>query len=239
MTGPTFRIVAYDSIDSTNDEARRLAAAGTGAGTVVVAAEQTAGRGRRRREWESRRGNLFASFLLDGGPEPARRAELAFVAAVALRDALAALAPAATFSCKWPNDVLCDGRKISGMLLEGEGTLVILGVGVNVAHAPADALVAATSLADAGVVLTPTAVLKRFCAELESWLARWRVEGFAPVRGAWRERAVGIGGAVTVRLADGVEWQGRFVDLDEEGALLLDSPGAGRRRVVAGDVFFA
>lgn len=238
-----FRLVALDSIDSTNDEARRRLAAGTaGDGTLIWAAEQTAGRGRRGRRWSSPRGNLYLSLVLQPGCGAAQAAQLGFCAAVALAESLAAALPGeGRVRLKWPNDVLVDGAKISGILLEavssgGCGALV-LGVGVNIDRRPDGTLYPTISLREAGVAMTPAALLQRFATGFLAWYETWRDRGFAPVRAAWLDRAVGLGLPVEVRL-DGETLRGRFAALDESGALALDLPEAGRRLVAAGDVFF-
>lgn len=239
MTGlpPPFRLYRHERIDSTNDEVRRLAAAGEPAGAVVTAAEQTAGRGRRNRAWHSPRGNLHASLLLDPGAQPARAPELVFVAAVALRETVAEFTRAAV-ACKWPNDILVDGRKIAGMLLELADGLVILGVGVNLVAAPADALHPAIALAECGPILTPDELLAPFCIRLARRLDEWRAHGFAPIRAAWLAHAAGQGGPITARLADGSSLSGRFAGLAPDGALLLERDGV-ERRIVTADVFLA
>ncbi len=237
--GPPFSLVALDTVDSTNDEAKRLARQGFGHGTTIWALEQTAGRGRRGRSWISPRGNLHVSFLIDAGRPLSQAAQLGFVTAVALCDALAELVPSAHFECKWPNDVWCNGRKIAGILLEtsGVGEMIVLGVGVDVVAAPEPALYAATSLRAVGSNVDARTVLAAFCRRLEPWLARWPLEGFEPVQAAWLERARGVGQAIEVRLDDQT-LTGSFVGLDADGALLLEERGGTRRRVLAGDVFF-
>ena len=243
-----FRLVALDSIDSTNDEARRRIAATPGdalEGMLVWAAEQTAGRGRRGRSWSSPRGNLYMSLVLRPGCRPAVAAQLGFVAAVALAETLAGLLPGeGRVRLKWPNDVLVDGAKVSGILLEAvthqtglAGTL-ILGIGVNLQSRPETGLYPTISLAEAGAdVREPAELLERLAGHLLAWYETWRREGFAPLRAAWLARAVGIGQAVEVRL-DRETLTGRFESLDESGALALALPEGGRRLVAAGDVFF-
>ncbi len=238
MLAAGFKLEQRDKIDSTNDEARRLAAAGFGHGTVVTAVEQSAGRGRRGRAWVSPPGNLHCSILLDRGPEPALAPQLTFVAAIALRDALADLALTSDFRVKWPNDVLCAGAKISGMLLEQAGDLIILGVGVNVVAHPDAALYPATSLAKAGSGADAMDVLTGFCERLGHWYEIWRAEGFAPIRQAWLEVAVGLGQKVTARLADESVLEGRFAGLGLDGALEMADENNQIRRILAGDVFF-
>ena len=214
---------------------------GEGHGTAVLAIEQTAGRGRRGRPWFSPPGNFYCSIILDPGPDPARSSDLVFVAAVALRGALAGLAPLSQFACKWPNDILCDGAKVAGTLLEVMDARVILGVGVNIVAAPPAGITQypATSLAAAGSVADADAVYAAFTDQLGTWYALWRDQGFAHVRQAWLDHAIGVGHPVTVRLADASVLEGRFGGLDARGALLLDAADGTRRPVLAGDVFFA
>jgi BirA family biotin operon repressor/biotin-[acetyl-CoA-carboxylase] ligase len=235
---PPFSLVTLESVDSTNDEARRAMAQGAGHGTVIWAREQTAGRGRRGRVWVSPPGNLHCTVLLDPGPMPPAMPQLAFVAAVAVRDAVADLAPAAKVTVKWPNDILCGRGKIAGMLLEYAAPLVVLGVGVNVALAPDPALYPAICLRQVGCGANSFDVLVSLCGHLATWYECWRREGFKPIRQAWLARASGLGEAVAVHLADGCTLEGRFADLDQGGALLLESADGERKTVMAGDVFF-
>lgn len=238
-----YRLTRYETIGSTNDEAKRLALAGAPQGTLVWALAQSAGRGRRGRPWQSPPGNLYASLLLRPLGLAAQAAQLGFVAALGLGDALEPLLPRGhDLRFKWPNDVLLDGGKLAGILLESETAagdrvaFVVIGVGVNLVTSPADAEFPAMSLAAAGVPnVTPGLLLEAFAPHFESWHRRWLAEGFAPVRGAWLARASGLGEAVRVRL-ERATLLGRFLDLDEEGALLLEGED-GRRRIAAGEVF--
>jgi BirA family biotin operon repressor/biotin-[acetyl-CoA-carboxylase] ligase len=232
-----FSLSWRDSVGSTNDEARRLVRNGAAADLLVVAAaSQTAGRGRRGREWVSPPGNLHCSILIRLDRPLAEAAQTGFAAALALCEALSELAPA-EFSCKWPNDVLCDGRKIAGMLLEPEDDWLVLGLGVDVAEAPTETLYPAISLAAAGASADAGAVLAAFCRRFLPWLERWRAEGFAALRQPWLARARGLNEPMVVRL-EGETFTGTFRGLDEQGALLLDQGAGGIRRVLAGDVYF-
>lgn len=238
---PPFRLIGLGSVGSTNDEARRLALEGAAADLLVVTAEhQSAGRGRRGRVWQSPAGNLHASVLIRLDRSLAESAQIGFVAALALAEALAALAPGADIRCKWPNDVLANGRKIAGMLLEtaGDGWLV-LGFGVNVEQAPppGEALYASIALAQLAEGRRASDVLAAFCARFGPGLALWRAEGFPPVRRAWLERARGLGEQAVVRL-EAETLTGLFQGLDDDGALILDQGDNGTRRIMAGDVFF-
>lgn len=238
---PPFRLIAYEQIGSTNDEAKRLAEAGADHGTVVWAAEQTAGRGRRGRYWHSPRGNLHSSFLLFPRCPLHEAAQLGFVTAVALREALREICPVGRFECKWPNDVLCHGLKVAGILLEtaGQADWMVVGVGVNVVAAPDPALYPATCLRGVGCPATAGEVLAALCRNFGVWYDTWRQQGFPPVREAWLAGACGLGRPAEARLADGEVVRGIFAGLDAGGALLLTSADGGQRSVLAGDVFFA
>lgn len=240
----SWRVDAHAAIDSTNEEARRQAEASAAEGLCVTALTQTAGRGRRGRAWESPEGNLFASLLLRPKVSAAEAAKLGFLTSLAVTEAVDEVAPRLTprLACKWPNDVLLDGAKLSGILLESRTRadagidFVVVGIGVNLAWAPAGTPYPATSLKLHGVTIPPRGFLPVLLARYGAWYARWQEEGFAPVREAWLKRAQGIGRPVVVRLPD-KELHGIFAALDETGALLLDQPDGGRQAVTAGDVF--
>ncbi len=240
-----FRIAALGSVDSTSEEARRRAAQGAADGTVIWAERQEAGRGRQGRCWDSPAGNLYCSILLRPDCTPAAAAQLAFVAGVTVAAVVAEALPLGrAVTCKWPNDVLVDGRKIAGILVESAATggdrvaWVIVGVGLNVIWSPtaADCLYPGTSLAAAGAAdVDPKALLVRLLGQFANQLDAWTCGGFAPVRTAWLARAHGLGRPLTARFGES-QVDGRFLDLDTDGALILEAAD-GRRRIVAGDVF--
>ena len=240
---PGYRLLAFDAIDSTNDEAKRLAHGSAATGTLVWAREQAAGHGRRGRAWSSPPGNLYLSLVLRPRGTPTHAAQLGFVAALGLADALLELTgPTLELRCKWPNDLLAGGRKLAGILLESEAgagdavDFVVIGVGVNLASHPTDSEYPATSLVAEGFAsITPRLLLEAFARHFDRWLRCWHEEDFAPIRAAWLERASGIGERVLVRL-DHSTLDGRFLDLDADGALVLDGAD-GRRRIAAGEVF--
>lgn len=240
-----FVLHEVDRVGSTNDEVRRLAEAGVPAGVVVLAAQQTSGRGRHGRGWASPPGNLYASVLLGVDGSVAASAQLSFVAGLALADALQRHAPEGVAArLKWPNDVLIGGAKVAGILLEsagkanGAGAGVIVGTGVNIVSSPRDTPYPATSLVEQGfAAITPRALLCTYLRALEGWLRQWREAGFAAVRAAWCARGFGLGERIRLRLHR-EELQGRFVDVTPGGALLLDLDGGGRREIAAGDVLY-
>lgn len=237
-----WRLVVVPEVDSTNDEIRRQ---GTdpqqGEALVVVAGKQSSGRGRRGRPWASPMGNVYISIRLAQADTLGHTAHLSYVAAVALADALALLAPHVTVRLKWPNDVLVNGGKVSGILLETDGNHVIVGVGINVTTAPdaAAALYPPTSLRGEGADVTRGEVAYRFLMAFKPLLDAWRSGGMAAVRPYWMERAMGLGGPVTARLQNGEERHGTFVDLDGEGAMLLRGADGRIERILAGDIFFS
>ncbi len=239
-----YRLVVHEQIDSTNEEAKRLAAGGAESGTLVWAREQLAGRGRRGRGWASPPGNLYASLLLRPACPPARACQLNFVAAVALVEAVSSLLPAgAAVTLKWPNDVLVGGAKVSGILLEAAAALdrsidwLVIGIGVNVTSHPADTPYPATSLQREGAASATAAVLEGFAERFLAWYETWRGQGFAPVRARWLASARGLGEPIEVRLEREI-LHGRFRDLDESGALMLDMRDGARRQITTGDLFF-
>jgi len=229
-----WRLVALSSVGSTNDEAARLAEAGAAEGTVVWAREQTGGRGRRGRSWASPVGNLYSSTVLRPHCAAARAAELGFVAALAVAD----IVPEGRATrLKWPNDVLVDGGKVAGILLEsavgqsGEVQHVVAGIGVNVGFAPDLPDMRYPGAALGGTVET---ALEKLAAALAQRLAQWRRDGFAVVRGDWLAKAGPLGAEVDVKLGDELV-RGRFGGVDGEGALLLET-ASGRRRIVSGEL---
>lgn len=236
-----------DETDSTNAEARRRAEAGATGPTWIVARRQTAGRGRRGREWVSNSGNLFTTLLTTTRKPPAEAAQITFVAALAVADLLDAFTPASLVTIKWPNDVLLDGAKASGILVESGphasgGLWLAVGIGVNLAHAPGDTerpAMALSSRLRPDIAYAPPieAAAEVLAASFAAWQARWDQMGFSPVLDAWTARAPGLFGPATARLdhetvsgvADGVE---------ADGALRLRLADGAIRRISAGDVFF-
>lgn len=247
----SFRILRYDSLDSTNDEARRLAEDPAAGWLAVWAERQTSGRGRQARPWTSPAGNLYVSYLIQptlllSDCDLARAAQLSFAAALAVGDAVRSLAPAdLQVSYKWPNDVLFNGRKGVGILLESCSTSggglrsLIVGIGVNIAVGPAEARYPATYLRAEGCdgSLTPASLLEAMSASLLKWLALWASEGFTPLRDAWCRSARGLGEQIEARLPQET-LTGRFADLDVDGTLLLTLPSGATRQITAGDIYF-
>jgi BirA family biotin operon repressor/biotin-[acetyl-CoA-carboxylase] ligase len=240
--------VTLGAVDSTNAEAARLAPSLTGP-CWILASEQTGGRGRRGRAWASPPGNFHATLALPpppGGPQAA--ALRSFVAALALREALAEVAGSpAPFALKWPNDVLCNGGKVAGILLEGAGeggrvAHLAIGIGVNLIAAPDPEMIEpgavppVTLLAETGRRVVPAALLDVLAPAFAHWDAVLERQGFAPLRAEWLAHAARLGERITARTGSTTR-EGVFETLDDSGALVLRT-ARGRETVPAAEIFF-
>lgn len=237
------RLVTHETLPSTNTEALLLARHGERSTLWVIARVQTAGRGRRGNEWISEAGNLYATLLLIDPSRAEIAPELSFVAALAVHDAICERAAALRdgLALKWPNDVLCGGKKVAGILVEGEtvsGSLAVaIGIGVNCAGHPPRTLFPATDLAAAGAQVSAEELFLALSGSMLRRLEQWRRgSGFAAIRSDWIARAAGIGEDMRVRLP-GREFSGRCEGLDDRGRLLLRLADGSRQTVTAGDVF--
>lgn len=236
-------IEVVEETASTNaDLARRLGAGEHfGEGDWLRAVRQTSGRGRRGREWSAPEGNLSCSTVVGLRAGDPQVPTLAFVAALAVFDAVAQeLAPSgaggARCLLKWPNDVLVDGAKIAGILLERLGDHVVVGIGVNIAAAPEVPGRATTSLRAAGGAGDAVTVLDRLAGRFAARLEQWRAEGLAGVLADWQRRATPMGTPLTVTFDDEGTVAGAFAGLDPDGALRLRLADGSLRVVYAGDV---
>ncbi len=254
-----YRLRGYETIGSTNSEAAAAAAVGDPGGIWFAALEQTAGRGRRGRQWVNPRGNLAATLLIVPDVEPSVSATLGFVAGVALRSALAQVMPdtflksgldradslngSARVALKWPNDVLADGAKLAGILLEASKLpdgrhSIAVGIGINIVSAPTGLPYPATCLADLGVDRSADQL---FLALAEAWVdafAMWNDgAGVSAVLEQWREAAAGIGSPVAVS-QNGDVLCGIFETIDGAGRLIVRAEDNRRIAITAGDVHF-
>lgn len=258
------RLLDLAECDSTNAEALRLMRAGESGPLWIATTRQNAGRGRRQRPWAFTPGNLAATFLQTMEIAPARAATLGFVAGVALNDALtqaahgyeqSAFSPYAAraeparlpdaFRIKWPNDILGNGRKLAGILLEceqanpvGSGMLnVVVGMGVNVVDAPSDTPYPATSLAAMGLPLGAEDIFEVLSSAWAQALDQWDFgRGMEAIRARWMARAAGLNMPVIVENA-GRRISGLFEAIDSEGRLIIAANGT-HETIAAGDVFF-
>ena len=234
----------FEVVDSTNEEARRLALAGEPGPVWIAADRQSAGRGRRGRNWESPTGNLATTLLLRPAKPAVDCAQLSFVAAISASDLVTRYAGNAAIRVKWPNDVLVDGKKIAGILLESASAggdrldWLAVGIGVNLAAFPEGMEFPATSLAALGMP-TPAArdALTGLAAAWAKWYDVWMTQGFAEIRDVWLSRAAGLGTRIRARLQN-EETHGVFEGIDSRGALILRESRDRTRIISAGEVFF-
>lgn len=244
-----YHLLSYDVLDSTNEEAKRLAGGGASHGAVIWAKRQTAGKGRMGRHWESQEGNLFVSILLQPPCTLAECSQLSFVTAMAVADTIRPIvADGGSIEAKWPNDILHDAKKLGGILLESFTTpmehnqdplqWVVIGVGLNIDSCPDDVQFPATCLRESGVeIISAKIVLSRFIYNFIHSYDLWVSEGFEPVRTAWRDIAYRLGHPTDVLMGDQLH-QGAFQGIDELGRLLLQQSDGKLKAITAGDVLF-
>jgi BirA family biotin operon repressor/biotin-[acetyl-CoA-carboxylase] ligase len=247
------RLAYFDRLGSTNAEAMAQARGGEIGPIWFVTTEQTAGRGRRQRPWIAPRGNLASSLLEVLDVAPGVAATLGFAAGLALEAALRTLTAqtaaqrgvplAIDYRLKWPNDVLANGQKLAGILLEAESTAdgrlaVVVGIGTNVVAAPTDTPYPATSLRALGLDVTAEDV---FAALSDAWTDYRRIwddgRGFAEIRRLWLQRAAGLGAAVSIR-SGATAIEGLFDSIDDTGCLMIRTPQGRLIPIAAGDVHF-
>jgi BirA family transcriptional regulator, biotin operon repressor / biotin---[acetyl-CoA-carboxylase] ligase len=248
LTSTTDRhLYLFGEVGSTNDCLRDLAGRGAREGSVVVAEAQRAGRGRLGQRWFSPAGvNIYASVLFRPAIDPAEVFTFSSIASLALVDAIESLGASAAI--KWPNDVLVEGKKVAGMLVDcgmcgNVVDYVILGAGVNVnvtraalRDALGEAAGFATSLGQIlGREVDREALLAAWLEGLEAWRTRWQREGPSALQKAWADRDILTGRRVEVR-GGGDAFEGRVLGLEPGGSLLvLDTLGR-RRRVTTEEV---
>lgn len=248
--------VALEETASTNAHALELLKSGAAPRhlTVVWARRQTQGRGRGGRVWQSAEGNVFFSMILRPQADWGDLNQLPLVTSVAIHAAIRPhLPPSRALTIKWPNDLLIDGAKVSGTLIESHRLIrstdvnrwsaeaLVVGIGVNVAHHPTEGLIyPATSLRHAGSAVERDQVIRNLAQALVDALELWRKQGFAPIRAAYLESAHGLGEIITVRTSLDLNESisGVFEGIDEDGALLLRLADGTVKRLLAGDVFF-
>ncbi|HTO34457.1 MAG TPA: biotin--[acetyl-CoA-carboxylase] ligase [Pararhizobium sp.] len=239
------RHTVLGDVGSTNTECLNRARAGDPGLHWVTATRQIAGRGRRGRSWTSEAGNLYASLLLIDPAPMEKLHSLPLAVAVAVQNAIQSVMPPGSepVMIKWPNDILIEGKKCCGILLEGEGLpnghhALVIGIGINVALTPDHGLYPVTSLHAQGVSVSPDDLFARLFVSMADALQVWnRGEGIASIIAQWRSAAGGIGQKITVNLPDR-SLSGRFEGIDEDGRLMLDLGAGMIQRIAAGDVFF-
>ncbi len=237
-----WRLECHDELTSTSDYCMERLRAGEASGLAVLARRQSKGRGSRGRQWLDSGQSLALSVLLDAVvTEQDTLGGWPFAASLAFYDGLVDSVPAARvrLGIKWPNDILLDGRKLGGILIEREGQRLVIGMGANLQVAPDEALTGqgTACLAQCGPVGDVETVAHAVLARLAQWCDIWGREGFESLRLAWLERAHPPGTPLVVRGASTYE-EGRFAGLTADGRLLLDTV-AGMKVIATGDILLA
>lgn len=234
-----WRTQVLGTTPSTQDLVKDMADTGEPEGLAIQSLQQTGGRGRHGNNWTSPMGNLYVSALLRPNCTPSKAAQLAFVAAVALSEAIDdVIEPSHVKTLKWPNDILIDGKKVSGILLESSlkeklVDYVVIGTGVNIFAAPEGAV------GIDEIKRVPVFVNIFRDVYLDKLLGRyreWQDKGFATIREAWLKQAHGLGQDMTIRLPE-IAYHGVFKGIDDNGSLLAEVDGA-PRVFTAGEVHF-
>lgn len=239
-----YHLLSFETLDSTNEEAKRLATNGGSHGAVIWAKEQTAGRGRGDRQWESLPGNLFVSVLLRPGCDIETIPQLSFVAALAAHHTIEDVLDEDTdIALKWPNDVLINNKKVAGILLESftvpgdDERWVVVGLGMNIERSPDDVRFPATSLKEEGVeIISAKIVLSRYVHCFIENYNLWSRRGFSTIRRQWSTAAWGLKQQVRISLPS-EEIQGEFRGLDADGGLILQLSAKERCTIHSGDMF--
>ncbi|WDI31794.1 biotin--[acetyl-CoA-carboxylase] ligase [Hyphococcus flavus] len=234
-SGTDFQL--FDTLDSTSLEAKRQVEAGENGPRWIVALTQTGGYGRRGRAWEQRTGDFAGSLFFEPAGPAENLGQVSFIVALALAETLEEFTSAEKIKLKWPNDVLIDGAKCAGILLENLGAHLAIGIGVNMVTAPEGMPYPTTRLMDHSDELPEPAAFAEIL-DTHFWriYKEWREQGFEPIRQQWLSSAAGVFEEITVRLPN-EELKGVFAGLDETGALELRL-AEGKRTIAAGEVFF-
>ena len=225
-----FDIRYFESVGSTMDIARDEAASGAAEGLVIQAGEQVSGRGRRGNQWISPKGNLYQSILLRPERPRAEWGQLSFVIAVALLKSLEEIKCHETINLKWPNDVLVQEKKISGILLEAGDGYIIPGIGVNIEHAPEDR----SKISDFSNI-SVDGFRDLFLDQIGRYYDLWQAEGFAQIRDLWLSHAYKMDQVIQARLPN-VIYEGVFKGIDAQGNLLLQEKDGSLRTVHSGEI---
>ena len=234
----------FPECKSTNEIAADYARENKASPIWIIAGSQSGGKGRKGRTWVSERGNLYASLLFRPAIKPADMNALPFLIALAVRDTLVNLeAPPADVQCKWPNDILLNGQKISGILIESSTRssdaldYVIVGIGINLRHSPRDALFPATSLEQSlDRHVSVDKALKYLSRNVKDRLDAWDTKNFESIRSEWTGTAWGLGESRKINTANEA-FAGKLVGLDAQGALLVQLSDGSSRQILAADIF--
>lgn len=235
-------VIILDTVDSTNTYLKSLARQGTHEGTMVIAEEQTAGRGRLGRTWDSQKSkNLTFSLLLKPTVNHEHFGVISLLVGVAVARALHSTT-SLPVECKWPNDVLISGKKVCGILCEmvsnaNQSLSIIVGIGINVNQTefPGEIRETASSLSlEAGMLFDRVNVLQKVLEEIEYWYIQFQENKSDEIIQEWKKHSTMIGSIISIRQNENI-MTGIFTDVSNDGALMLECNGS-MHRILAGDV---
>jgi len=234
-----WRLHVIEEVDSTNKEALRRLSAGRGVGEIIVAKKQTMGQGKIGRSWISLNGNLTMTVTL-GTLENQTVSDLSFVAAVSIVDSVNPLLPKNNrLQLKWPNDILLNDKKLGGILIENSEIkhAAVVGIGLNLLKKPQLQGLNAACLVDYGCTVSFMELAILIANNFSIWIKRWNQHGLRPIIAAWRTAALGIGKPIIIRFPNHNVIRGKFVDVAEDGKLLVKTTDGLTHSVFAGDMF--
>lgn len=237
------KILAYESLDSTNETAYQVAEKGEKEGTVVIAERQKKGKGRQSRHWTSPKGGIYLSCILKPDIEPKEVAKITLVSAVAVCASIREVANVPAM-IKWPNDIIISTRKVCGILTEMKAEqdkvdFVIVGIGVNADMSTSLLPKGATSLAkESDNKVSKVALAKKILENLEHYDAIFKKDGFNKIRNEWRNFSATLGHQVKIHCHE-EKIEGQALDVDKDGALVVRLDSGLQRRVLSGDVIIA
>jgi len=237
-----WRVSVYETVESTQDHIHEKVLEGEPEGLVVQGLQQMGGKGRHGNQWSSPIGNLYMSILLRPEKSLMQAGEMAFVIGLALSEAMNPYIDPNKHDkrLKWPNDILVDGLKISGILIEadsndqGDLNALVIGMGVNIFMAP-DLAVSISKISEKPIYIN--VFRDEVLASIARWYKRWQEKGFAPIREAWLKQAYGVGDEITARLPNET-FQGTFKTINEQGAIVLELSDGTEKTINAADVHF-
>jgi BirA family biotin operon repressor/biotin-[acetyl-CoA-carboxylase] ligase len=228
----SFHIHHYKEVSSTNDEALDLIDKGISSETIIIADKQIKGRGRTGKSWVSPEGNFYASLIINQETDVSKLTEFTFIAALAVGSTLLSFINDLNLQYKWPNDILMDNKKISGILLERKSNShwLIIGIGININHAP---LPEATCISEP---MSNIDLLKELIINFNKLRKQWLLSGFDAIREMWLQRAFKLNKQISIKLADKL-YEGAFTDIDKSGRLVLQQKDGSLIYFDAGELF--
>ncbi|MGI4776458.1 MAG: biotin--[acetyl-CoA-carboxylase] ligase [Janthinobacterium lividum] len=243
-----YKLLIFDSIDSTNSEAIRLAKTKPIGDFVIWAKSQTSGRGRAGKDWQSNIGNLYVSILINNYIPFTVQPQLAFVTALAVYDVVSNLimenesGVSKNVKIKWPNDILVNNKKISGILLESlalnnKNSFMVVGIGININSHPTLTQPSTDLSAESAKQQDLEQVLSLLMISFDKYFCLWKKDGFLKIREEWLGKAARLGELITIK-NNNDEFRGIFENIDINGNIELKDDKGQLSTHLAGEILF-